>query len=31
MDSTNGTFSSVRERLSRTAEIIRGSAVPDEP
>ena len=31
MDSTNGTFSSVRERLSRTAEIIRGSTVPDEP
>ncbi|PSP94958.1 type II secretion system protein [Halobacteriales archaeon QS_9_68_42] len=31
MDSTNGTFASVRERLSRTAEIIRGSAVPDGP
>ena len=31
MNSTNGTLSTVRERLSRTAEILRGSEVPDEP
>ena len=30
MNSTNGTLSTVRERLSRTAEILRGSEVPDE-
>ena len=31
MTSTNGTLSTVRKRLSRTAEILRGSEVPDGP